>query len=77
MPVLIGGINMERYITDISQIPLYSDIKFFALLIRVSVPTAYKIIEQENIPTHKIVNKKMIKKDELMKWLESKFGSLV
>ncbi len=63
----------KRIVTSIEQIPIIIDVKFFADFLQVSVPTAYRIIEKENVPFFCTASKKLIRKKDLLEWLEKRF----
>lgn len=69
-------IMKEDKITSLEQIPLILDVKFFAKLMQVSIPTAYRLIEREKIPTLSNTTRILIKKKDLLEWLESRFGEM-
>lgn len=60
-------------ITDFDELPLVIDVAIFAQLMRVSKPTAYRIIEREKIPTFRVCSKIQIRKKDLMDWLNNLF----
>lgn len=60
-------------ITNIDQIPLFLDVKVFAQILQVSKPTAYRIIQNEKIPTIKISTKIQIRKKDFLNWMVERF----
>lgn len=60
-------------ITNFEELPLIIDVNIFAQLMRVSKPTAYRIIEREEIPTFKVCSKIQIRKKDLIEWIDNLF----
>ena len=66
---------MKNTITDINQIPLLFDVNMLADVMRVSKPTAYRLIEREEIPVYRSVSRIVIRKKDFLKWFDNRFGN--
>ena len=66
---------MKNTITNVNQIPLLFDVNILADVMRVSKPTAYRLIEREDIPVYRSASRIVIRKKDFLKWFESRFGN--